>query len=174
VAGGADLEVVDGDDRPGCADTRYRRADEALEKATLEDAAGDRAATAGRAHRRAAADGRGEHGLLERDRGRDRQHSAELATLAVDLGPELAAARALAEVAPEVRAAQRAAAEARELLTDLGAVGLPGGTAGDQRFAGLEHECLHLVLGDAEDTPDLLVAERVHLGEHERRALVLR
>jgi hypothetical protein len=147
----ADLEVVDSDDRAGRPD------------------AGERGSGAGSGA--GAASGSAEDCLLQCERRHDRQEDAHRPALVVDFFAELAAAGTLAQVATKVGPAQRAAAEVCELLADHGAISLARGATGDQRFACLEHERLHLVLWHAEDLADLLMAERVHLGEHERGAL---
>jgi hypothetical protein len=173
------LEVVDSDDRPGRPDAGERGADEAFEDPALEDRAGDRAtgdcASADRGSGAGAGAGapRGstEDRLLQCERRYDRQEQAHRPALVVDLFAERTAAGTLAQVATEVAPAQRATVEVRELLADHGAVRLTRRPTGDQRFACLEHERLHLVLWNAEDMADLLMAERVHLGEHERGAL---
>ncbi len=63
--------------------------------------------------------------------------------------------------------------EIRELFADLGAIGVSGGAARDQRLPGLEYECLHLPRRNAEDEGDLLVAQPVELSEHECGSLVI-
>jgi hypothetical protein len=128
---GADLEVMDGDNRSGGADAGDRGADQALDDAALEQRARDRA-TARSGDCGAAADRSGEHRLLQRERRGDREQHAQLAALAVDLGTELAAARAFAQMPAEVGAPKRATVQIRELFADLGAIRLPGGTAGDE------------------------------------------
>ena len=97
-----------------------------------------------------------------------------MTALAIDLLAEVAAAGAFVQVPAQVGAPERAAVKIRELLANLRAVGLARSAAGHQRLAGLEHECLYLFLGDPEHISDLLVAERVHLRQDERRALLIR
>jgi hypothetical protein len=170
----ADLEVVDSDDRAGRPDAGERGADEALDDPALEDRTGDRATAepgSGAGAGSGSAGGSAEDRLLQRERRHDRQECAHRPALVVDLFAERAAAGTLAQVATEVGPAQRATMEVRELLADHRAVRLTRGATGDQRFACLEHERLHLVLWHAEDVADLLMAERVHLGEHERGPL---
>jgi hypothetical protein len=73
-----------------------------------------------------------------------------------------------------VRSPQPAAAQARQLRPDLGAIGLARGPACDERLACLEHERLDFLPGHAQDVPDLFVAKRVELGEDQRCALIVR
>ena len=93
--------------------------------------------------------------------------------LAFDLLAELAAAGAFAQVPAKIGSAQSATALGRELLADLGAVGLARVAACYERLTGLEHQRLDLLPRNAEHLADLFVAEGIDLGEHERRALVL-
>ena len=164
-------EVADHNVRPGGADAGEHRAHDALQRTGLEQPAGDQAAAKTRPG--ATANRGPEHRLLEPDRRNDRQQHPQLAALAIDLRAEFAAPRTFAQVPAQVRTPQRAAAEVRELFADLRAVGLARSATRNQRLAGLEHERLHLVLGDPEHIADLLVAERVHLRQDERGALLV-
>ena len=76
-------------------------------------------------------------------------------------------------MAAQRSAPQGAAAQGRELLADVGARRLAGGAPADQRFAGLEHERLHLVPAHAEDLGDVVLGVIAELEEHERRALLV-
>ena len=66
-----------------------------------------------------------------------------------------------------------AAAQHRELLLDLPAVGVARRARARQRLARLEHQRLDLVLAHAQRPADLLVAQGTELGQDERGPLVL-
>ena len=138
-----------GDDRARGTRAGEERSECALGEPALERGR-DEHATGANTGGGATADRSTEHALLEGDGWRNRQQCGELAALMLDLPAEVPAASAFPKVAAQVRAAQRAAPLGGELLTDLRAVGLAGGAAGDERFAGLEDERLDLLAGDAE------------------------
>src|SRR2546421_12648145 len=77
-------------------------------------------------------------------------------------------------MAAKVAAPESPAALRGELLTDVGAVGLPRHATGQERLASLEDERLDLLLRDAQRLGDLIVSERIELGQDERRALIVR
>jgi hypothetical protein len=168
---GPDLHAVAGEDeRPGCSDAGDHRAENTL---------GDPRLQRGRRHR-AATDGCGAAGqqsrtseqtLLQRGCGQHRQQDRELLALGLDLGAELAAAIALTQVAPEVRATQHGPATVRELLANLRAGRVTGRAVRDQRLTRLVHQGLDLVAWNPEHAGDVLVGQSLQLGQHQCGAL---
>jgi hypothetical protein len=169
---GGEIEALDRDDGARGAHSGQRGRDQALDREALQRRAGEQT-TAGRTGARRATQGDADHALLEGDRGRDREDQPEALALALDLLAVLAAPGALAQVAAQIRSAQPAPMQRRELLPYLDATGLTGVAAGHQRLARLEHERLDLLPRHTEHGADLLVAEGIHLGQHERRPLVV-
>jgi hypothetical protein len=172
------MQVVDRGDRSGRSHACEHRRDQPLgaDADALQRRSGGEESPTCRpcARARTGPDGGRQHAVLERQGRGDRQEHREAAPLAIDLKPKVAAAGAVAQMATQIPAPQRAAAHGRELLADVATIGLSGDPAGEQRLAGLEHERLHLLSRDAEHRSDLFVTEGVHLGQHQRGALIVR
>ena len=93
--------------------------------------------------------------------------------LALDAVGVCAAAVAGAQVATQPRARPHEPVAGGELFADLAAVRFAGVAVGEQVRAGLEHVRLHLLGAHVEHRADVGVAHPVHLGEDERRTLLL-
>ena len=170
-AHGGPMEALNRDDRARGSDSGQRGRDQTLDGEALERRTGEQAAGRTRAGRTAQRDA--DHAFLEGDGGRDRQDQCEVPALALDLLAVVVAPGALAQVTTQVRPSQAATVHRRELLADFDATGLTGGSAGQERLAGLEHKRLDLLPRHAENHADLLMAEGIHLGQHERGPLVV-
>jgi len=112
--------------------------------------------------------------VLERERRHDRQQYGQRRALPANLVREGPAALAFGDVVAQLTAAQRAAAQDGELLTDLTAIGLAGVPAAHERLTRLKDKRLDLRRAHAEDHRDLVVRVRFKLSEDQRGALVLR
>ena len=148
---------------PPARDRRRRRARSRRTAAEAEPAAAPAAAEHGAEHR-----------ALEPEARRDREQQPERAALRAQRLAELAAARAVVEVPPQRRAPQLRAAQLRQLLADVGARRVARRAVGGQRRARLVDVGLHLLAPAVEDPRDLVVGDVAELGQHERRALVVR
>ena len=111
-------------------------------------------------------------GLEARSRDDRQQERQRLALLARRVA-EGAAAVALANVAAQRAAQERAAAQRRELLADDVAVGVACVALVHERRPGLEDECLDLLWAAADDRCDLVAAEIAEAREQQCRTLIL-
>ena len=104
---------------------------------------------------------------------RDRQGHREQLALVAHLLAEGAAARAVAQVQPQLGASQRAAAQVGQLLADLLAGQLARLAAGHEPGARAVDKRLHARHLAAEDRGDVGLRQAADLGQQQRRALLV-
>ena len=172
-ATGVKSGVVHGEDCAARANDAKQGANQCLGREALEQRAPQQSTPGDARPGDATTGGQADGCVAKRDRRRDGEERGDAPPPALYLVAKLPAPGTVAQVPPQRGAAKGGTTHVRELIANLIAVGIACGAVGEERFARLEDEGLHLVLRHSDHRADLIVGERPHLREDERRALIV-